>query len=237
MSNAGAFEDTQLVEGEILEDYVIDKEGLNLYEIYKITLNLCDIIEKFHKEDFFITLRELNPRNIIIMEDSKVKIVEKNSYSHMLQNKNDDVRNYKLWKLSKQNDLYNVGKIIYFMATGKIPRTVLDIFIGDNYPENIDKNLKNIIYKCFEGNDKNTYFSVEDLSREISMEILRGIKHREIIDLSNLNVEVAVTRQRKKAKVRYNKTMDFRKRFGYLKDLMGSTGAKNILTFVRSHIL
>lgn len=237
MSNAEAFEDAQLVEGEILEDYVIDKEDLNFYEIYKITLNLCDIIEKFHKEDFFITLRELNPRNIIIMENNKVKIVEKNSYSHMMLNKNDNLRNYKLWKLSKQNDLYNLGKIIYFMATGSMPRTVLDIFIEDNYPEDIDKNLKDIIYKCFEGNDKNTYFSVEDLSREISMEILRGNKHREIIDLSNLNAKLEVTRQRRTVKVKSNKTIDFFKGLGYLKDLMGRTGAKDILTFVRSHIL
>ncbi|MBE6067420.1 MAG: hypothetical protein E7211_06945 [Clostridium lundense] len=237
MSNTGAFEDAQLVEGEILENYVRGKESLNLYEIYKITLNLCDIIEKFHEEDFFITLRELNPCNVIIMENNKVKIVEKNSYSHMLLNKNDNLRNYKLWKLSKQNDLYNVGKIMYFMATGKMPLTVLDIFIEDNYPENIDKNLKNIIYKCFEQNDKNTYFSVEDLSREISMEILKYIKHREIIDFSDLNAELAVTRQRRKVKVRSNKTICFRKGLCYLKDLIGRTGAKDILTFVRSHIL
>lgn len=237
MSNTGAFEDAQLVEGEILEEYIRDKESFNLYEIYKITLNLCDIIEKFHKEDFFISLRELNPRNIIIIENNKVKIVEKNSYSHMLHNKNDNLRNYKLWQLSKQNDLYNVGKIMYFMATGKMPRTVLDVFIEDNYPENIDKNLKNIIYKCFEGNYKNTYFSVRDLSREISMEILKGIKHRESIDLSNLNAELEVSRQRRALKVKSNKTIDFRKGLGYLKDPMRRTGAKDILTFVRSHIL
>ncbi|WP_186429478.1 hypothetical protein [Clostridium sp. BSD9I1] len=237
MSNTGAFEDAQLVEGEILEEYIRDKESFNLYEIYKITLNLCDIIEKFHKEDFFITLRELNPRNIIIMENNKIKIVEKNNYSHMLRNKNDNLRNYKLWKFSKQNDLYNVGKIMYFMATGNMPRTVLDIFIEDNYPEDIDKNLKNIIYKCFEGNDKDTYFSVEDLSREISMEILRGTKHRKIIDCSNLNAETEIARQKRTIKVRSNKTMDFRKGLVYLKDLIGRTGAKDILTFVRSHIL
>lgn len=237
MNNTGAFEGTQWVEGEKLENYVRNKDGLTLHEIYKITLNLCNIIEKFHREDFFITLRELNPHNIIVMENNKIKIVEKNSYSHMLHNKNDSLRNYKLWILSRQNDLYSVGKIMYFMATGKMPRTVLDIFIEDNYPENIDKNLKNIIYRCFEGNDKNTYFSVEDLSKEISMEILRGIKHRKIIESSNLNVESVVARQRRRAKVRSNKIVDFSKGLAYLKDVMGRTGAKDILIFVRSHIL
>lgn len=236
MSNTGVFKDTEWVEGEKLENYVRNKDGLTLDEIYKITLNLCNIIEKFHREDFFITLRELNHRNIIIMENNKIKIVEKNSYSHMLHNKNDSLRNYKLWMLSRQNDLYSVGKIMYFMATGKMPRTVLDIFVEDNYSENIDKNLKSIIYRCFEGNDKNTYFSVEDLSREISMEILRRIKHREIIDSSNLNAELLTARPRK-AKVRPNKVIDFSKGLVYLKDVIGIRGAKDILVFVRNHIL
>lgn len=237
MINTGAFKETQWVEGELLENYVRSKESLSLYEIYKITLNLCNNIEEFHKEDFFITLRELNPNNIIVMGNNEVRIVEKNSYSHMVYNKNVSLRNYRLWKLSKQNDLYSVGKIIYFMATGKIPRTVLDIFIEENYPENIDKNLKSIIHRCFEGNDKNTYFSVEDLSKEISMEIIKNIKHKKIIDSNDLNVELADVRQRRKSKIKSNKTMDFNKGLVYLKDFMAKAGAKDILVFVRNHIL
>lgn len=213
-------EEKQCLEGELLETYVMDKHILSIDEIYRIILNLCKLIEGFHKSDFFSIYRELNPSNIVIMADKDVTLTYKKSDLYMFHSRNTSLKNHRLWKMSKQNDLHSIGKIMYFMATGKYAHTILDVFIDDNYPNNIDNSLKEIIRRCFKENDRNKYLSLEELSEEITIEMLKNIKYKKIINSINLDSKVVITKQRRQRTIKSNTITYINKGIDYLKHII-----------------
>lgn len=217
MSNSA--EDKQCISGEVLESYVENKNFLEAGEIYKITLSLCNIIENFHKGDFFIINRDLSPRSIIVMKDKEVRLVDKKSDLSMFHSKNTNLQCHRLWEASKQHDLHSIAMLMYFMTTGKTAYSVLDIFKDENYPGKTDKNLKEIIHRCFKESDQNKYFSVEELSREIIMKILENNKYKETANLINSKLETGVSRRRMR-KRRSNKALSYNEGLSYVKDFI-----------------
>lgn len=220
INNRRYTEEEQYLAGELLETYVMDRHILNIDEIYRIILNLCTIIEEFHKGDFFIIHRELNPSNIIIMKNKDVTLRCKKSDLYMFHSRNTSLKNHRLWKMSKQNDLHSIGKIMYFMATGKYAHTILDVFIDDNYPDNTDENLKKIIHKCFKEDDKDKYFSLKELSEEITIEMLKNIKYKDIISSITLDSKIIITKQRRKRTIKHNEITYINKGIDYLKHII-----------------
>lgn len=227
MSNSRWYsEEKQCLEGELLETYVMNKHILSIDEIYRIILNLCTIIEGFHKGDFFCIHRELNPLNIVIMKNKEVTLTYKKSDLYMFHSRNTSLKNHRLWKMSKQNDLHSIGMIMYFMATGKYVYTILDVFIDDNYPDNIDKSLKKIIHRCFKENDKDKYFSVKELSEEITIEMLKNIKYKEIINSINLDSKIIITKQRRERTIKPTTITYINKGMNYFKHIIRESRKK-----------
>lgn len=186
-----------------LENYVKNKNFLKCEEIYDITLSLCNAIKRFDNIDSSVVYMELNPSNIMILNNRKIILDDSNiSRLHKAANKNDGLdKNYNedyilrqhiLWKFSRQKDLHSIGMIMYFMTTGKIPLTILDPLKDSNYPDNIDNNLKRIIQKCFDNNYTNKYLSIEELSKEITIGILSNNNHKESISLYNISTDLCM---------------------------------------------
>lgn len=180
------------IEGQLLNKYVKEKESLEQEEIYNITLNLCDAIKNFNTINSPILYKDLKPSDIVVIENrgvilipyntSKLKEPIKKEGSH----KEKSAVKQSIWqRFNTQNDLCSIGMIMYFMATGKVPYTVLEPFIDENYPDNIDDNLKRIIKNCFAIYPKNRYTSIESLSKEITVELLENRKNRKSTNLSN----------------------------------------------------
>jgi serine/threonine protein kinase len=222
-----------------LESYVKNKNFLKCDEIYDITLSLCDAIERFDNINSSLVYIELNPSNImilenrkIILEDASISKVHKSANKNILDRQyNEDyiLRQHILWKFSRQKNLRNIGMIMYFMATGKIPLTVLDPLKDFNYPDNMDSNLKRIIQKCFHDDYANKYLSIEELSKEITIGILRNSNDRKSMDLQNISTDLCMIAESNKVKRV--------ERYKAKKKVMSvSTGMDETLVFLQSII-
>lgn len=179
------------IEGQLLNQYVEERDSLEQEEIYNIALNLCDAIKNFNTMNSPILYKDLKPSDIVIIENRGVIVIPYNiskcnsSIESEYLYKENVVKQSILKRFSTQNDLCSIGMIMYFMATGKIPFTVLEPFIDESYPNNIDDNLKRIIKNCFAIYDKNKYTSIESLSKEITVELLKIRKKRKSNNLNN----------------------------------------------------
>lgn len=227
-------------EGQALETYVKDRIFLECEEIYKITLSLCDAINSLENKNFSLRYRDLKPSNIIIIENSNItltnfnslevgKCTDKNHSLYTRENRYDFLKEHILWQFKIENNLWNIGMIMYFMATGRLPITGLEPIKDCNYANNVDCSLKRIIQKCFETDIKNQYVSVEELNREIIIELLSNSNYKNSINLSSFNNDSyrfnensRVTRvNRNKVKNKYNSlSMGIDATLGFLQGIL-----------------
>lgn len=173
--------DPKYIEGQTLERYVDETGSLDTKIIYNIASSICDIIEHLYNLNLAIEYKDLKPSKIIITPNNKIILV--------------DISLLKIHNVteSKYIAIHNIGKIIFYMAIGRLPFTYLEPAINDNYTVNMDNNLKKIIEKCFRLNDNNKYFSIEELNNEIVIELLRKSKEeRQVVNRDydiNINME------------------------------------------------
>lgn len=149
------------IEGQTLEEYINEREFLETENIYNIALSICDIINYLHNLNPPIVYGELNPSNIMITQDRKVILID---FGIPATDK------------TIQADIYGIGTIMYFMLSGKIPCTAFEPLMEESYGGSVDSNLKRIIQKCFEIDTKKRYVSVEELNKEIIIELLKKSK-------------------------------------------------------------
>ncbi|WP_027623045.1 hypothetical protein [Clostridium lundense] len=171
------------IEGKTLENYINGHEGLDTKTIFNIASSICDIIEHVYNLNLTIEYKDLKPSKIIITPNDKVILV--------------DVGLLKLYKVveNKYIAIESIGKIIYYMTTGRIPFTAFQPSLDVSYESNVDNNLRRIIRKCFAVNGKNRYASVEELNREIIIEMLKINKNEKEITKSNHNIKLNMTRK------------------------------------------
>lgn len=158
------------IEGKSVEKFLREKPSLEPEEIYSITSNLCDAIVNSNNINSNYKCLQLKPSNILFSENGTVSLI----YSNIL---NGD------------KDFYSIGMFMYYMATGKVPSTILEPLIDDNYAENIDQNLIRVIRKCLESDIKNQYISIEELSKDLSIMIL----HKKINRMNELNLDTSLS--------------------------------------------
>jgi len=65
-------------------------------------------------------------------------------------------------------DVYSIGMLLYFMATGKILEFGKDNVEHIDFATNVDKNLKRIIIRCLRYNPSHRYASVSRLKKDLS---------------------------------------------------------------------
>ena len=188
--------DKSYLEGKTLEDYVKDKMQLTTEEIYSIAANLCNAVQEFN--GFYLNngYRELKPSNIIITSSRKVTLLryDINNVHKVYDNKGTismtssiNYNKHNIAKFTKQNYILNIGTIIYYMATGRGPLTILQPLMEDSYDENVDENIKRIIKKCFQSDSANGYISVEELKREIVIGLLSISKYKNHMELRDIH--------------------------------------------------
>lgn len=201
----------EYIEGQTLKEYVKEKEFIETKNIGHIISSICDIIAYLQSLALPMKYRYIKPSNIIITPNGKVvlndlgiskidKAIDEKDIIYMGTNGCALVEEYGLRQDNKQTDIYNIGRVMYFMTTGKIPNMDLEPLIDDNYGNNVESRLKRIIQKCFEINTKNRYASVEELNKEVIIELFKGKKDRNILIEKKDDIESNISTEKMRIK-------------------------------------
>ncbi|MCY6355171.1 serine/threonine-protein kinase [Clostridium sp. ZS2-4] len=201
----------EYIEGKTLKEYVKERESIGTKNIVPIISSICDIIGYLQNLALPMKYRYLKPSNIIITPNGKAvltdfgiskmdKAIEEKDNIYMGTNGCTLAVPYGLRQANKQTDIYNIGRVMYFMTTGKIPNMDLEPLIDDNYGNNVDSSLKRIIQKCFEIDIKNRYASIEELNKEIIIELFKGKKGRNIVNEKKADIEPNISTEKIKTK-------------------------------------
>ncbi|MCY6371186.1 serine/threonine-protein kinase [Clostridium ganghwense] len=172
------------IEGQTLKKYVKEKGFIKTGNICNIILEICNIISYLHSLNPPIIYRDLKPSNIMITPKEEVFLIDFGiSKIYKDYDTNEDrymgtsgfaaPEQYSLGQSCRQTDIYGIGMVMYFMATGKVSYTGLEPLMDDNYDNNVDGNLKKIIQKCVQIDIENRYVSVEELNKEIIIKMLK----------------------------------------------------------------
>ena len=183
----GSYIVEQYLEGVTLKEYVTVRNRLNDNIIIHFALQLCDLINYLHSIKRPILYLDLKPDNIIVT-DRTIKLIDFGS-AIFRDEADTNAEHYgtigyaapELYgnnALDERCDVYGIGMLLYFMATGKVLSTtgIKAEHIDFNY--NITKALKKVICRCLRYEPSQRYASVSGLEQQLSA-IMK--KRRQII--------------------------------------------------------
>ncbi|WP_278320056.1 serine/threonine-protein kinase [Herbinix hemicellulosilytica] len=171
----GSYIIEQYLEGITLKEYVKNSNCLNKDVIIHFALQLCDLIRYLHSVKRPILYLDLKPENIIV---SGMKLMLIDFGSAIFRDEADKFTEFyatvgyaapELYRNSladERCDVYGIGILLYFMATGK----VLEFDTGlehIDFSANIDKKLKRVISRCLRYNPSQRYASVARLEKDL----------------------------------------------------------------------
>ena len=193
----GSYIVEQYLEGETLKDYVRTKGTLPENIIIHFALQLCDLIQYLHSIERPILYLDLKPENIIIT-GATLKLIDFGSaiYRDELKDEQDfyGTRGYaapELYhnkKIDECCDVYGIGILLYYMATGISPSEDLTGIQNIDLIGYCSKQLKSIINRCLKYNPSQRYASVPLLNRQLSALVRKNQFHLE----SGQSIRIAV---------------------------------------------
>lgn len=167
------------IEGENLSEYVKKRGSLSTQELCKITLKIGNIVSYLHSVNPPIIHRDLKPSNIMITPEGEVVLIDFGiSRVYKPGQESDTVyvgsrvyaapeQFYGTGQSSIQTDIYALGAVVYFMLTCKTPSTALQPLYDENYVENVNTDIREIIKKAMKIKVEERYNSIEEMSKEI----------------------------------------------------------------------
>jgi serine/threonine-protein kinase len=172
----GSYIVEQYLEGETLKDYVSGREPIREDIIIGFAIQLCDLFHYLHSSDRPILYVDLKPDNIMVSGDS-LKLIDFGSaiYQDELTREPKYMATrgyaapelYRQGRLDERCDIYGIGMLLYFMATGtSIPQNAKQISNIDQI-SGYSKELKNIINHCLRFNPALRYMTVAQLKKHL----------------------------------------------------------------------
>ncbi|NLL00860.1 MAG: serine/threonine protein kinase [Clostridiales bacterium] len=173
----GSYIVEQYLEGVTLREYVIKRTYLNDDIIIHFALQLCDLIKYLHSVKRPVLYLDLKPDNIIVTNNT-IKLIDFGSA--MFRDEADSKAEYygtigyaapELYYnkgLDERSDVYGIGMLLYYMATGKA------LSITGGKKEHIDmvnsgtKRLRRVISRCLRYDPSQRYASVAVLEQQLS---------------------------------------------------------------------
>ncbi len=179
----GSYIVEQYLEGETLREYVSNTGPVREDVLVHFAIQLCDLLSYLHDRDRPILYADLKPENIIVFGRT-LKLVDFGSavYRDELSReaKFTGTRGfaapelYRKTKVDERCDVYGIGMLIYYMASGSM-------ISQDNIDRtgHCSKQLKMIINRCLRFQPAGRYATVAQLKKQLSVTMERSQQQEE----------------------------------------------------------
>ena len=182
----------ELVDGITLKEYIRIKGKLDITEGVSIAIQVARALKTAHAQH--IVHRDIKPQNILITDDSKVKVADfgiARAVSEQTVNANAigsvhyiSPEQARGGRCDARSDIYSLGITMYEMFTGRVP------FTGEStvavalahleqamtppsvYNNKISPNLERIILKCTKKDPANRYQNIMELLDDLENVLL-----------------------------------------------------------------
>ena len=196
----------EYISGETLSE--INLINLSSKDKFSILNQLLTAIEVAHSNG--IIHRDINPNNIMISDDSVVKVIDfgvckikemisKSTVYQMATNlySAPEVHLHSE-SATEKSDLYSIGAVVFYLFTGKTPPAAPDFQSTLDNTSGIDIDLKPIIKKLVSENADQRYKDIYELRIDLSNLFSRFL---------NVNMQINVTMDYEKFKTLKNKCL------------------------------
>ncbi|MCR5174991.1 MAG: protein kinase, partial [Oscillospiraceae bacterium] len=164
----------EYIEGRTLYDIVSAGGNLGTDDIFEIALKLTDILCYIHGQTPPVIHRDIKPQNIVVGRDGSIHLIDfgiarvhnqqrSRDTSVMLTLDYASPEQYGFEQTTPLSDIYSLGVVLLFLATGRTIRSDLEAQIVNN-------RLRYLIGQCIAFNPKVRMQSAEEIRRYI----LRG---------------------------------------------------------------
>ena len=182
----------ELVDGITLKEYIRIKGKLDITEGVSIAIQVARALKTAHAQH--IVHRDIKPQNILITDDSKVKVADfgiARAVSEQTVNANAigsvhyiSPEQARGGRCDARSDIYSLGITMYEMFTGRVP------FTGEStvavalahleqamtppsvYNNQISANLERVILKCTKKDPANRYQNITELLDDLENVLL-----------------------------------------------------------------
>jgi len=182
----------ELVDGITLKEYIKIKGKLDITEGVSIAIQVAKALKPAHAQH--IVHRDIKPQNILITEESKVKVADfgiARAVSEQTLNANAigsvhyiSPEQARGGRCDARSDIYSLGITMYEMFTGRVP------FTGDStvsialahleqaitpphiYNNQISANLERVILKCTKKDPANRYQNITEVLDDLENVLL-----------------------------------------------------------------
>jgi predicted Ser/Thr protein kinase len=157
----------EYVEGRALSDIVSSGGSLAADDIFGITLKIADILHYLHTQTPPVIHRDIKPQNIIAGKDGKIYLIDFGIARVHKEERRQDTsvvltldyaspEQYGFEQTTPLSDIYSLGVVILFLATGRTARADLEAQI-------INNRLRNLIEQCIAFNPKARFQSAAQI--------------------------------------------------------------------------
>lgn len=189
----------EYVDGISLKDFKMEEPQLQIDQIIKWALQLCDVLKYLHgRKPYPIIYRDMKPENIMLMLDGKIKLIDFGIAREFKQDSiNDTVpigtkgyaapEQYGIGQSDERTDIFSLGVTLYYLLTNKnLTHPPYQIQRNEQLNEESEKQLLEIILKCCELLPDRRYQTVDTLIADLS----------KIDAAENMAEEVGLVRQK-----------------------------------------
>ncbi len=164
----------EYIAGRSLYDIVRAKGVLSVKDIFGVVLKITEILRYLHAQTPPVIHRDIKPQNIIVGYDGSIHLIDFGiSRVHKEESTQDTSvvltldyappEQFGFEQTSPLTDIYSLGVVILFMATGHVSRSDLEAKVVNN-------RLRNLIERCIAFDPKSRIQSVEVIDHFITRE-------------------------------------------------------------------
>jgi serine/threonine protein kinase len=187
--------------GTLQQRFEASGKVMELDDLISLTLQLCDVLKYLHEQSPQPVIhRDLKPSNILIDHRGRAILIDFGTARYYKEGNAQDTQQmgtfgfaapeqFNRSQTDARTDMYSLGAILYYLATGGVHHYVSDIW-PDNTDNHFPAAFKAVIYKLLRKNKSERFHSVEELIPEI-VALQNNRKH---IQLSSANKEMSPKR-------------------------------------------